>query len=38
MALWQIRKKFRELVMTAHPEKGGDPKEFQKLNKASSAW
>lgn len=35
-SLQEIRKKFRELVMTAHPEKGGDPKTFQKLNKAYS--
>lgn len=35
-SLQEIRKKFRELVMTAHPEKGGDPKIFQQLNKAYS--
>jgi len=32
----EIRSKFRSLVVTEHPEKGGDPKKFQKLNKAYS--
>lgn len=26
--------KFRSLVITEHPEKGGDPVKFAKLNKA----
>jgi len=34
--LQEIRTKFRGLVVTEHPEKGGDPKKFQKLNKAYS--
>mmetsp|Transcript_54479 Transcript_54479/g.126833 ORF Transcript_54479/g.126833 Transcript_54479/m.126833 type:complete len:317 (-) Transcript_54479:86-1036(-) len=34
--LHEIRSKFRALVVTEHPEKGGDPKKFQKLNKAYS--
>jgi len=32
--LQEIRMKFRQLVVTEHPEKGGDPKKFAKLNKA----
>lgn len=32
--LQEIRLKFRQLVITEHPEKGGDPKKFAKLNKA----
>lgn len=32
--LQEIRMKFRQLVITEHPEKGGDPKKFAKLNKA----
>lgn len=32
--LQEIRLKFRQLVVTEHPEKGGDPKKFAKLNKA----
>mmetsp|Transcript_102294 Transcript_102294/g.218962 ORF Transcript_102294/g.218962 Transcript_102294/m.218962 type:complete len:433 (-) Transcript_102294:116-1414(-) len=34
--LHEIRTKFRTLVITEHPEKGGDPKKFAKLNKAYS--
>jgi hypothetical protein len=32
--LQEIRMKFRSLVVTEHPEKGGDPKKFALLNKA----
>lgn len=32
--LHEIRTKFRALVLTAHPEKGGDAKHFHLLNKA----
>lgn len=35
-SLQEIRAKFRGLVVTHHPEKGGDVKHFQKLNKAYS--
>lgn len=30
----EIKKAFRKLAMTHHPDKGGDPAEFQKLNEA----
>merc|ERR1719199_1660096 len=33
-SLMDIRMKFRQLVVTEHPEKGGDAKKFAKLNKA----
>lgn len=33
-SLQEIRSKFRTLVITEHPEKGGDVKKFQKINKA----
>jgi len=33
-SLQEIRMKFRQLVVTEHPEKGGDPKKFAKLNRA----
>lgn len=33
-SLHEIRAKFRALVIAEHPEKGGDPKRFQQLNKA----
>lgn len=29
-----IKKAFRKLAMTHHPDKGGDPAEFQKINEA----
>lgn len=32
--LHQIRSKFRAKVLAEHPDKGGDPKTFQMLNKA----
>mmetsp|Transcript_53099 Transcript_53099/g.153156 ORF Transcript_53099/g.153156 Transcript_53099/m.153156 type:complete len:840 (+) Transcript_53099:69-2588(+) len=32
--LREIRAKFRAKVLTDHPDKGGDPKHFQMLNKA----
>jgi len=32
--LQEIRTKFRQLVITEHPEKGGDPEKFKTLNKA----
>lgn len=35
-ALSEIRIKFRALVITEHPERGGDPRQFQRLNKAYS--
>lgn len=35
-SLHEIRTRFRALVVTEHPEKGGDPKKFQRLNKAYS--
>ncbi|CAE7478110.1 DNAJ1 [Symbiodinium pilosum] len=35
-SLQEIRTRFRALVLTAHPEKGGDPDTFHKLNKAYS--
>ncbi|CAE6971949.1 DNAJ1 [Symbiodinium microadriaticum] len=35
-SLQEIRTRFRALVLTAHPEKGGDPETFHKLNKAYS--
>jgi len=34
--LQEIRARFRSLVVTEHPEKGGDVKKFQRLNKAYS--
>lgn len=34
--LHEIRVRFRQLVIAEHPEKGGDPKKFQRLNKAYS--
>lgn len=30
----EIKKAFRKLAMTHHPDKGGDPSEFQKINEA----
>lgn len=35
-SLQEIRIKFRSLVVQHHPERGGDVKQFQKLNKAYS--
>jgi NADPH:quinone reductase-like Zn-dependent oxidoreductase/predicted esterase len=32
--LHEIRSKFRQRVLAEHPDKGGDPKKFQLLNKA----
>ena len=32
--LHEIRSKFRAKVLAEHPDKGGDPKKFQLLNKA----
>mmetsp|Transcript_63072 Transcript_63072/g.137031 ORF Transcript_63072/g.137031 Transcript_63072/m.137031 type:complete len:837 (-) Transcript_63072:294-2804(-) len=32
--LHEIRSKFRQQVLAQHPDKGGDPKKFQLLNKA----
>lgn len=32
--LAEVRSKFRQMVVTAHPEKGGDPEVFKRLNKA----
>merc|ERR1719392_658367 len=32
--LHEIRSKFRSKVLAEHPDKGGDPKKFQLLNKA----
>jgi len=32
--LHEIRSKFRQKVLAEHPDKGGDPKKFQMLNKA----
>jgi predicted esterase len=32
--LHDIRQKFRQRVLAEHPDKGGDPKKFQMLNKA----
>mmetsp|Transcript_7755 Transcript_7755/g.13012 ORF Transcript_7755/g.13012 Transcript_7755/m.13012 type:complete len:834 (+) Transcript_7755:85-2586(+) len=32
--LHEIRSKFRAKVLAEHPDKGGDPKKFQQLNKA----
>jgi len=32
--LQEIRTKFRQQVLAEHPDKGGDPKKFQLLNKA----
>lgn len=32
--LQEIRTKFRQKVLAEHPDKGGDPKKFQLLNKA----
>lgn len=32
--LHEIRSKFRQKVLAEHPDKGGDPKKFQQLNKA----
>lgn len=32
--LHEIRSKFRQKVLAEHPDKGGDPKKFQLLNKA----
>lgn len=34
--LQEIRSKFRQLVVSEHPERGGDPQKFQVLNKAYS--
>eukprot|EP00928_Gymnodinium_smaydae_P080739 TRINITY_DN64385_c0_g1_i1.p1 TRINITY_DN64385_c0_g1~~TRINITY_DN64385_c0_g1_i1.p1 ORF type:complete len:855 (-),score=157.39 TRINITY_DN64385_c0_g1_i1:54-2618(-) len=34
--LQEIRTKFRQKVLAEHPDKGGDPKKFQLLNKAYS--
>ena len=37
--LHEIRSKFRAKVLAEHPDKGGDPKKFQLLNKAGSiSW
>lgn len=33
-SLHEIRAKFRQKVLAEHPDKGGDPKAFQMLNKA----
>lgn len=33
-SLSDIRAKFRQKVLAEHPDKGGDPKKFQQLNKA----
>lgn len=35
--LQEIRAEFRKKVLAEHPDKGGDPKKFQLLNKARSS-